>query len=415
MVVSLMERLSRKPAGAGLALLSICVWVGFLILPVGMIQYRATSAFAEAEAEHESKLADADARIAAAESPEDELRARLDAAQSLYEYGDVAQAGLRLEPTAALFGAVQQPELEASVRLLQAQIEIAIGDHLEPDGSLDALTADALSRALELREQRFGEASLEVAEVLETFPAGALGDPVAAIVRQLRLQEIYERVLAEQPDKRWQLLTAHHREALLRSEYQDLGRAEAALLRALAIADGAPKEERIPLQLHVVEELSSFYLLQQRWSEVAPLLDRRDALYREQFAENGDDFIGVDSERCWLAYWQGAESTGHCFGELHTRVMESEIGEVAGEVAGLQHRVDQATATRRAGDDASALKLLAMREDESRESLEMYLSSLSEMEGVADDSFVAREEIRRNAERSRLLEPLRAQLASTTP
>jgi hypothetical protein len=232
LVVTLAQRLSRRPASAGLAVLAIVGWLGFMLLPVGMVSYQAITTMAQYEAEHAIAVAEAEARIEAADTADEELRARIDAAQLHLVAGGLEDARRQLQPAPQLFAAAGQPELEASALMLTAQIEISFGDYLLPDGTLRPATGDSLRRVLELREQLHGPASLEVADVLEAFPPGSLGDPVAATVRQLRLIDIYERALPEHPEERWQLFTALQNEAALRASYEDFGRAESALLRA---------------------------------------------------------------------------------------------------------------------------------------------------------------------------------------
>src|SRR5262249_11704274 len=161
------------------------------------------------------------------------------AAQDLFARFEIGEAQRQLAPALALFEKVKDPELEATARLLAARLELG-PVAIEPVAPEALARAERhLLRALDLREERFGMESLEVAEVLEAFPADEPRDPVAALVRTLRLIDIYEAATKSGPDHTAQLARAYEAEARLRDATGDTERAELALERALATAQSA--------------------------------------------------------------------------------------------------------------------------------------------------------------------------------
>ena len=261
LVSQLTERLLRRPAGAGLALASVVGWLAVMALPLGVISYRDVServaVLQQAEVGRQELVASWTARIAAATAPEEEVRLRLAAAEELFKRFDLAEAKRQLGPSLSLLPKLADRELEASVLLLQARLELMAPDDAEPGPEAVARAKRELGRALDLREQSFGVESREVAEVLEALPDHDPNDRVGALVRELRLISIYEQQLPEWPDGRWPLVRAREREAWLRDAGGDRERAESTLQRALEIAEAAPAGERASMRSEVQSQLAS--------------------------------------------------------------------------------------------------------------------------------------------------------------
>jgi Zn-dependent protease len=407
LVTQLAERLLRRPAGAALAAASVVGWLVIMALPLGVISYRAASGvergLEQAAAEHESRVATWTAKVAATTTPQAEVSARLAAAEDFFERFDFTEAKRQLEPSLPRLRKTGDPALEATALVLLARIEqVPVGEALEPDAAAMARAQSYLSRALDLREQRFGPQSLEVADALEAFPLDDPRDRVAPLVRQLRLISIYERELPKEPNPSWRLVRAYDQEARLREERDDHDRAEAALQRAVAVAEASRDTNQRKLRQDALGELSGFYFAHDRFDDARALLARRLALENERGERAGTTAL----DRCWLDYWAGdGAAAGGCFAELRAGLAKAQVGDA--DWAGLEFLVDEAVARSRAGDEAKARSLVGRArqvfEARSDQKLELYLRAL----GVAaPDDVAGRERNRRKAERMRVLEPL---------
>src|SRR5262249_28296088 len=152
--------------------------------------------------------------------------------------------------------------------------------------------------ALDLREREFGVESLDVAEVLESFPPDDGGDPVGALVRTVRLVSIYESAGAGRADLAWRLLHAYEAEARRPDGRGDGERAERALVDALALADGHEGDERAEMQGEALHELASFYLGHDRTDAARALFAGRAA--PAVAAPDGEGVELAAFDRCWL-------------------------------------------------------------------------------------------------------------------
>ena len=408
LVTQLAERLLRRPASAGLALMSVLGWLAIMVLPLGIIRYAPVSgdeqAMAKAEAERGQQVATWTAKIAAAATPLDEVRLRLAAAHEFYDDYEVAEAARQLEPALGQLAALGDPELAASVLLLQGQL-----DQVSPDGARASAEAIAraerhLGRALDLREQRFGVESREVAEVLQAFPTDASADRVGALVRQLRLIGIYERELPKLPDGHRLLMRAHEAEARLRDAGADPERAELALQRAQTVAAAAPAGERKELQFEALYELRGFYFAHDRLGDVRALQDELAALGAER---------GAEVDRCWLDYWGGDAAAAGCFAALRAQLPKSGDDALRAGSTEVEFTLDEAAALQRTGKDAEARLLLERArqtfETKFHQQLDAYLRAQRDVR--PSDDFAGREASRRQAERARVLEPLLEKVA----
>jgi Zn-dependent protease len=394
MVKDLAQRLARRTASAGLASATVAGWLVLMVAPVGLIRY------APSETHRAADVDEWKTKIAAATTPQQEVRVRLAAVDALYADFAFAEARKQLEPALALCEKLRDPELEASALLWLGRLEqLPPDEDTLPSPESLARAEQPLRRALDLREQRFGVESLEAAEVLEAFPSDS-ADRVAALVRELRLASIYETALPQHPELRWKLVRAYDREALLRERGGDPERAERALQRALAVAQGAADGERARLEPKALGELSGFYFAAERWDDLRPLLARRAELEPESA-----------SDPCWLEYWSGdAAKSGECFAALRAQQAKTAHGEGDAESYELEPLLDEVAAKERAGDRAGAQALLesarASVKARTAQPLEALVRVLSAV--PAPDDFAGRERNRRNAERLRLLEPLLA-------
>ena len=393
---SLIDRLMRRPAGAGLAAASIVGWLVIMVLPLGVVTYKEASrgalVAAKADAERQQRVASWTAKITAATAPRDEVQARVDAAADLYEHMDPAEARRALEPALALSRTARDPALESSAQLWMARLELGPLDGDEPSDDARARAERHLLRALDLREQRYGMDSLEVAEVLEAWPEDSATDRVAALVRSLRLVEIYEH--AASPEVAGQLVHAYEREARLRDERGDADRAEAALKQGLATAEAAERTAHDSLDDAARGELAAFYFTHGRYDDVRPLVKSGSA------------------DACWLAYWEEQADAPSCFAGLRSKVATATSPR--GNWRQIELAVDEAAARVRAGDTAAARPLAAQASAAYGSLLDGadlagFLRSAAEPRPGA--GFRERESNRRAAERARAVAPLLATVA----
>ena len=262
LVTQLAERLLRRPASAGLALVSVLGWLAIMVLPLGIIRYAPVSgdeqAMAKAEAERGQQVATWTAKIAAAATPQDEVRLRLAAARrALQATSSSARRSTPARAVAVAAAEARRPRARGVGAAAAGSPRADDARRREPGPEAVARAKRHLGRALDLREQRFGVESREVAEVLEALPDHDPSDRVGALVRELRLIGIYERELPERPDGRWPLVRAHEREARLRDAGGDRERAESALQRALDVAEAAPAGDRESMRSEVQSQLAS--------------------------------------------------------------------------------------------------------------------------------------------------------------
>jgi Zn-dependent protease len=415
-VVELARQLVRRPAGAGLAVASIVVWVAVMVLPVGFVQYRKVAridaALADEQAVQERMAADWDAKLAAARTPADRARVHLAAAEALVgvSRGDAAER--HLEAAKSLLDPAADRALEATRQLLLGRIDAdRFGDSSDPRERASAIAH--LERALDRREQVFGPESLEVAEVLEAFPAETSSERAAALVRQLRLASIYARAFAGDGSHARRLVEALQSESLLRIEGKEPERAEAALLRAAEVADASTGSDRTALRSLALSALGDFYFESQRYADVRAVLARRETLGPTPSVQLFGVDLELEIDRCWLAVWEGdPEVARACFAKLHARVSKSAAASSRGLHATFPFALDEIAASARTGDDAGARRLLAeMREALERDRAGSFDESARLLLGDASaggSAWSPNESRRRLEERKRWVEPLLA-------
>ena len=270
----------------------------------------------------------------------------------------LAEAKRQLEPSLSLLPKLADRELEASVLLLQARLELMAprrraragrrGDRRAPSASSPARSTCA-SRASASRAGRSPRSS-------RRCPTHDPSDRVGALVRELRLIAIYEQrapEVARTGAGRWCAPASAKPGCATRAATASARRA--ALRRALAVAEASRDANQLKLQQDALDELSGFYFARERFADVRALFERRLAL--EQ-AKGGRERAGTTAlDRCWLDYWAGdGASAGHCFGELRAGLAKSRAGDA--DWAGLEFFLDEAVARSQAGDPAAARSLL---------------------------------------------------------
>jgi Zn-dependent protease len=416
LVTRLSARLMRNPASAALSLVAIAGWLTVMALPLGVIAYKPFTRLAgqitEIKAKQAQTRAEWTARIANARTPREELAARAGAVRVL---GFETEEGRRIiEPARALFHDANDPALEASALLELAKLERRDAESDSPDPKARAKMLRDLDRALDLREQTAGPESMEVAEVLGSFPDDP-HDRAGALVRSGRLIGIWEGKVDEDESLRWPLAYAYTKEAALRDDGGDAARAEAELARGLALAERAPDGERQHLQGMMLAELTGFYLAHERFDDAAANLDKSEALEKAELAEDGDSAPPAPREpdRCWLRYWSGdAAAASHCFSGM-SDALAKQVGDAENAaLLALDYRIAEAAAAERAGQDAEARKVLGQLRDTLHASLDQslddYLNRFPSEDKPLD--FARRELERRREECKRVLEPLLASI-----
>ena len=390
LVTQLLTRLARPVAGPGLACAAVAGWLLVMTLPLGVIVYRPYTEMqdrlAQADGEYARSRAEWDAKLAAAKTPVERARVQLGAGELALSAGHYDDAAPRFDAAAALLHGQHERALEATLALRRAQLSVETQDEGAPAPERLQAEQRLLDRALDLRELEFGPESLEVAEVLESYPDER---DTAALLRKLRLIGIYERARASDGAHVSSLLRAYESASLLRADAGDAERAEAALRRALEVADSVTGERRAALHASASATLAAFYLTSRRYADARALEP-------------------AEGDRCWLAYWSGAlDEARACFTALRG---------AADRAAGTPVLLDLALVAQAAGDAAEAKRLL----DEARQRVEgelgvpfaQYARGWLSAEAEADPDaarelgWVAREGQHRSAERGRVLEPL---------
>ena len=420
-VRQLRDQLMRPTAGWGVALAGMAAYLMCTTAPLGAIGYLAwgqmQNAMVEFEAEHQASLADWNTRIEAATDEDAQTLALYHAGQHFYELGFEQDAQGYLERAAARLEGAGQPELESSVHLLLGQIYPEWEAGLDDEADL-ARTRGHLERALALREELHGADSLEVAEVLSQLYIDPARDPDGALATQRRLIAIHEQHLASDPQQRSALLLALQTESQIHAQIGSAAEAEASLLRGVSLVSddaGAASESVFELS-QVLDRLTKLYFAQERYDDVAAVIERRAALAL-------DDDTGMleymqhslDVDRAWLAYWRGDYAGARAGFEALLAAAEDERLPIIGtDLTTLPHLMNQATAAAQQGDREAAVALLArMREvldDELGQSLDEYLDQVGRSDDVALASLAGNEMLRRQAEQARVLDPLIASL-----
>jgi Zn-dependent protease len=411
---SLLERARRRPAGLGVAAAGMAAWFLGMTVPLGLIAYDQAAklmvSVEEVEKERRLSVAAWDAKIEAA--PSDAARATVlrDAGAASLEDGywdDAERYLVRAEPLAE----GRDPALEASIHLLLAQTSQASSEEVSEDEAA-ALSVSAerhLDRALALREETFGRESLEVAEVLAAYPAyDDPANPAAALARSERLVAIYETAAAADPSRAGELIYALETAGTLHALAKDDAAAERRLVQAAAVARSSDPALRSTALAGSLATLCEFYFARERYADVVPLLDEREALI------SGDDVMAtiardaVLADRAWLAYWQGEYGTARLrFAELGGRSLPAGLAMLQSDLVKVPIWLDEAAAAVRVGDRARAASLLERAgeviQDATGRTLREYADTL---DPIDMGPWPRGEQQRRGAERARVLAPL---------